>query len=75
MLNPAIHDILLGFEPITLSEMDRVKLMNRVDTKFAFSIKCAAEILNSTDNRHSLCANVPLLMRVPNIACPVSNEL
>lgn len=26
------------FEPITLEEMDGVKLMNRVDTKFAFSI-------------------------------------
>jgi len=39
MLNTAIHDILLGFEPITLSEMDRVKLMNRVDTKFAFSLQ------------------------------------
>jgi hypothetical protein len=39
MLNPAIHEILLGFEPITLSEMDRVKLMNRVDTKFAFSLQ------------------------------------
>jgi hypothetical protein len=39
MLNPAIQDILIGFEPITLSEMDRVKLMNRVDTKFAFSLQ------------------------------------
>lgn len=39
MLNPAVQDILTGFESITLSEMDRVKLMNRVDTKFAFSLQ------------------------------------
>jgi hypothetical protein len=38
MLNPAIQEILTGFESITLSEMDRVKLMNRVDTKFAISL-------------------------------------
>jgi hypothetical protein len=39
MLNPAIQEILTDFESITLSEMDRVKLMNRVDTKFAFSVQ------------------------------------
>jgi hypothetical protein len=39
MLNPTVQDILTGFESITLSEMDRVKLMNRVDTKFAFSLQ------------------------------------
>jgi len=31
-----INDLLTPFEPITLKEMDRVKLMNRMDTKFAF---------------------------------------
>lgn len=45
MLNPAIQDILTGFEPITLSEMDRVKLMNRVDTKFAFSLQSFIKFL------------------------------
>jgi len=33
-----ITENLNSFEPITLMEMDRVKLMNRVDTKFAFSV-------------------------------------
>lgn len=32
-----IDQVLQSFESITLREMDRVKLMNRVDTKFAFS--------------------------------------
>ncbi len=38
MLSEQIGQILQTFEPITLLEMDRVKLMNRVDTKFAFSV-------------------------------------
>jgi hypothetical protein len=38
MLSQKINHLLSAFEPITLMEMDRVKLMNRVDTKFAFSI-------------------------------------
>lgn len=38
MLNIQINEALKDFEPISLLEMDRVKLMNRVDTKFAFSI-------------------------------------
>ena len=33
-----------NFESITLSEMDNVKLMNRTDTKFAFSVKYLPEI-------------------------------
>lgn len=36
-LSAAIAPILDLFQPITLNEMDAVKLMNRVDTKFAFS--------------------------------------
>lgn len=39
MLTQQIHQVLKTFESITLQEMDRVKLMNRVDTKFAFSKK------------------------------------
>lgn len=37
MINDQIKEVLVDFEPISLLEMDRVKLMNRVDTKFAFS--------------------------------------
>jgi len=32
----SLSDILNTFEPITLEEMDTVKLMNRIDTKFVF---------------------------------------
>jgi len=39
MLSQRINTVIQSFEPITLMEMDRVKLMNRVDTKFAFSVK------------------------------------
>lgn len=33
-----IQHILAGFEPITLSEMDNVKLMDRTDTKYTFHV-------------------------------------
>lgn len=45
MLKQTISPILDSFDPITLSEMDEVKLMNRVDTKFAFSINEFRQIL------------------------------
>lgn len=41
----AALQILDQFEPITLKEMDNVKLMNRTDTKFVFTTKQFAEIL------------------------------
>jgi hypothetical protein len=41
-----IKDILAGFEPISLEEMDSVKLMNRVDTKYMFLIDQLPGILN-----------------------------
>lgn len=37
-MQKTIDQILQHFDPISLLEMDRVKLMNRVDTKFAFSV-------------------------------------
>lgn len=41
-----IKEILVGFEPISLQEMDEVKLMNRVDTKYMFHNDQLPEILN-----------------------------
>ena len=32
---PTIANIVQAFEPISLSEMESVKLMNRIDTKYA----------------------------------------
>ena len=40
-----INKILTGFNPISLAEMDEVKLMNRSDTKFVFSQKTLLNIL------------------------------
>jgi hypothetical protein len=40
-----ILNITETFRPITLSEMDGVKLMNRIDTKFALSLEKLIEIL------------------------------
>ena len=42
-----IETILQEFKPISLAEMDRVKLMNRTDTKFAFSVEKFTEFLES----------------------------
>ncbi len=42
----SIFEALLShFEPISLKEADTVKLMNRVDSKFVFSVKLLPEIL------------------------------
>ena len=40
-----IETILQNFKSISLAEMDRVKLMNRTDTKFAFSVEKFTEFL------------------------------
>jgi hypothetical protein len=42
-----IKTYLKTIEPISLTEMDQVKLMNRVDTKFAFSLIKLPEILQN----------------------------
>jgi hypothetical protein len=42
-----VKEALQRFTPITLEEMDSVKLMNRTDTKFIFHISRFCEILNT----------------------------
>ena len=42
------------FNPISLKQMDRVKLMNRVDTKFAFSIKQFHKILHELKDYYDI---------------------
>ena len=42
---PGITDILQQFEPISLAEMEGVKLMNRVDTKFVMPASLLPELL------------------------------
>ena len=42
-----IENILQEFEPISLSEMESVKLMNRIDTKYAVPLSMLPSILES----------------------------
>ncbi|MES2799430.1 MAG: polyphosphate polymerase domain-containing protein [Bacteroidota bacterium] len=44
-MQKTIGQLLTEFEAISLDEMDDVKLMNRVDTKFAFSVQALLELL------------------------------
>lgn len=50
----AIYDIIQKFEPITLAEMDGVKLMNRVDTKFAFSFEQFKTLLPALETDYKI---------------------
>ncbi len=45
MLSEQFNNLIRAFTPIHLEQMDRVKLMNRVDTKFAFDLKILSDIL------------------------------
>ncbi len=45
MLSEEFNNLIHAFTPIHLEQMDRVKLMNRVDTKFAFDLKILSDIL------------------------------
>ncbi len=49
-----IATLVQKFNPITLEEMDRVKLMNRIDTKFAFSVNQLVELLPSLSNDYRI---------------------
>ena len=45
MLSEQFNNLMRAFTPIHLEQMDRVKLMNRVDTKFAIDRKILSDIL------------------------------
>ena len=47
-------NILNDFQSITLVEMERVKLMNRTDTKFAFSVDELTNFLNQIKHNYSV---------------------
>lgn len=49
-----INDVIQSFEGISLAEMDRVRLMNRVDTKFAFSLQELLAILPQLSPHYKL---------------------
>ena len=54
MLTKEIENITSSFTPINLSEMDEVKLMNRVDTKFAFSFLAFKTILENLKDDYKI---------------------
>lgn len=45
-MNPALTKVLNELEPISLKKMDRVKLLNRTDTKFVFNADVLPAILS-----------------------------
>jgi len=47
-----IKDIIKKFHPVTLDQMDSVKLMKRTDTKFVFNINQLPEILHSASENY-----------------------
>jgi hypothetical protein len=49
-----INALLNAFKPITLQEMDGVKLMNRIDTKFAFPINELTILLPLLSNHYRI---------------------
>jgi hypothetical protein len=48
----AVQDVLETFQPITLSEMDSVKLMDRTDTKFVFPVSQLPQILREVKDSY-----------------------
>lgn len=47
MKTTGVYDALANFNPIGLEDMDRVKLMNRIDTKFAFDLATLTLLLKN----------------------------
>lgn len=50
MKGERIEDIIQGFEPISLAEMDGVKLMNRIDTKYVVPLSLLPAILEAAQS-------------------------
>lgn len=49
-----LEHIISGFKPITLKEMDSVKLMNRTDTKFIFELKKLPKLLQEVQDSYAV---------------------
>ena len=54
MLSEQFNNLIRAFTPIHLEQMDRVKLMNRVDTKFAFDREILSEILTELVENYTI---------------------
>lgn len=49
-----LHEIINNFDPITLDKTDNVKLLNRIDIKFAFNKRLLPDILNDVIEHYYL---------------------
>jgi hypothetical protein len=49
-----IHELTKGFDPIGLSEMDGVELMNRTDTKYVFPVSKLPELLRLARGKYRI---------------------
>lgn len=54
IIHSSIAELLSQFKPIELSEMERVKLLNRIDSKYMFSIHLLPEILSECKKEYSV---------------------
>ena len=54
MLSEQFNNLISAFTPIHLEQMDRVKLMNRVDTKFAFDLTILSDILPELVEKYAI---------------------
>jgi hypothetical protein len=53
MLVPEIKEVLDSFIPISLNEMDNVRLMDRIDTKYVLSVQKIPDLLHRIDGGYS----------------------
>lgn len=53
-MNQEVSDKLYQFDPITLQEMDGVKLMDRTDTKFTFNINQLTDVLEKARSYYKI---------------------
>ncbi|HNW56999.1 MAG TPA: polyphosphate polymerase domain-containing protein [Bacteroidales bacterium] len=54
MSDPGIKILLDLFTPVSLEDMDNVRLMNRIDTKYVLSKKMLPDILNRIDGKYKV---------------------
>lgn len=54
MIETDLAEVLSGFSPITLSEMNSVSLMKRVDTKFVFPVSVLPSIVRGMSSAYSV---------------------
>jgi hypothetical protein len=53
-MNKLTEKVIFDYQPITLEEMDSVKLMNRIDTKFVLNRSLLPSVLNKISNNYKV---------------------